>query len=218
MLTARRAKLILLTALLAGVGAAYGISPSFRHAIWAATGQSRGCSVSSALRVAAHARELKRIHDRILLASHLDHEENGLELWQTPKGPYWIPSGNRYVLPFNLAELEMAIYGRSDHFVRRGDIVLDCGASDGDFTRTALAAGAEMVISIEVSPAAIECLRRNLTSEIANGKVVVHPKGVWDKDDYLTLNVKDDNFAANSVALRPEGSHESVQVPLTNGR
>ena len=29
------------------------------------------------------------------------------------------------------------------------------------------------------------------------------------------MNVKDDNFAANSVALRPEGSHETVQVPLT---
>ena len=175
MLTSRRAKVTVLAALLAG-GAAYGISPSFRYAITAATGRARGCSVSSALRVDAHARELKRIHDRILTTSHLDHEENGLELWQTPKGPYWIPRGNRYVLPFNLAELEMAIYGRADHFVRRGDIVLDCGASDGDFTRTALAAGAELVISIEVSPAAIECLRRNLTREIANGRVVVYPR------------------------------------------
>jgi FkbM family methyltransferase len=77
----------------------------------------------------AHQDRLKEIKDRILVASHLTAEKDGLELWDTPKGPYWIPKGNRYVLPFNLAEMEAHIYGSGEHFVRAGDVVLDCGAS-----------------------------------------------------------------------------------------
>ena len=76
-----------------------------------------------------------RIKDRILAGSHLMKEDSGLELWSTPKGDYWIPKGNRYVLPFNLAEMEQHIYGTGEHFIHAGDVVLDCGASDGDFTR-----------------------------------------------------------------------------------
>ena len=72
-----------------------------------------------------------------------------------------------------------------------------------------------MVIAIELSPAAIACLRRNLAEEVTAGRAVVYPKGVWDRDDVLSLNVTDDNFAANSVVLQPQGSHRDVQVPLT---
>src|SRR5450756_1286572 len=115
---------------------------------------------------------------------------------------FWIPKGNRYVLPFNLAEMERQIYGSGQHFIHPGDIVLDCGASDGDFTRVALRAGAKMVVSIEVSPSSAECIRRNLAAEIAAGRVIVYPKGVWDRDDSLMLNADDTNFAANSVVIR----------------
>jgi hypothetical protein len=45
--------------------------------------------------------------------------------------------------------------------------------------------------------------------------VIVYAKGVWDKDDMMMLNVDDTNFAANSVVMRPESAHPSVQVPLT---
>lgn len=142
-------------------------------------------------------------------------EDRGLELWDTPSGQYWIPKGNRYVLPFNLAELELHIYGAGSRFVHSGDIVLDCGASDGDFTREALRAGAALVVAIEVSPTSIECIRRNLAAPISSGRVIVFPKGVWDEDAELTLSVSESNFAANSVVLRPEGSHQDVKVPLT---
>jgi FkbM family methyltransferase len=153
--------------------------------------------------------------DRILRASHLVSQDAGLELWGTPKGRYWIPQGNQYVLPFNLAEQEAHIYGTGSHFVHAGDIVLDCGASDGDFTREALQAGAKLVVSIEISPAAVECLRRNLAEPVAQGRAIIYPKGVWDSDGSLTLNVSDSNFAANSVVLHPEGSHHDVEVSLT---
>src|SRR5262245_28269541 len=158
---------------------------------------------------------MNRVKDRILGASKLVREDAGLELWDTPKGQFWIPKGNRFVLPFNLAEMELKIYGSGEHFVHPGDIVLDCGASDGDFTREALAAGASKVVAIEVAPASAECIRRNLSPEIAAGRVVVYTKGVWDKDDVLTLNVDPTNFAASSVVLRPATSRPSIQVPLT---
>ena len=94
-----------------------------------------------AIHAGAKDQELMRTKDRILSQSKLLSEENGLEHWDTPKGSFWIPKGNRYVLPFNLAEMEHKLYGTGTHFVQPGDTVLDCGASDGDFTREALPAG-----------------------------------------------------------------------------
>jgi FkbM family methyltransferase len=206
-------KVFLITAL--ALLAAYIWYPPARLVAMVATGRSPVCPVKNALQVRAHVDELGSTKDRILAASHLVKEESGLELWDTPKGPFWIPKGNRFVLPFNLAEMDLHIYGQGEHFIHPGDIVLDCGASDGDFTREALRAGASKVVSIELAPASIECLRRNLASEIAAGRVVVYPKGVWDRDDSLTLQVDDTNFAANTVALLPGTTHASVQVPLT---
>jgi FkbM family methyltransferase len=58
-------------------------------------------------------------------------------------------------------------------------------------------------------------LRRNLAREISAGQVIVYPKGVWDKEDSLTLNVVDDNFAADSVVMQPERSRRGPTVPLT---
>jgi FkbM family methyltransferase len=189
--------------------------PPFRMLTLVAVGRSPVCPLANALKSQANVDDTLRIKDRILAGSRLVKEESGLELWNTPKGPYWIPKGNRYVLPFNLAEMERQIYFLGDHRVRPGDIVLDCGASDGDFTREALAAGAAKVIAIEISPSSAECIRRNTEAETAAGRVVVYPKGVWDKDDEMTLNVDDTNFAANSVVLKPGSAQPSIRVSLT---
>jgi len=207
--------LVLVVGLLLGVVAAYAISPQFRLAVLVIAGHSPVCPFNQAVHSERHEQQLMRIKDRYLSASHKVSEENGLELWETPKGRFWIPKGNKFVLPFNLAEMDQHIYGTGSHFVQPGDVVLDCGASDGDFTREALKAGAKLVVSIEVSPPAIECLRRNLAEPIAQGRAIVYPKGVWDRDSTLTLNLSDSNFAANSVVLQPRGSHRDVQVPLT---
>jgi len=196
-------------------GIAYAISPRFRLLALVLIGHSPVCPLRLAVDTQGHLDRLKAIHDRILSASHLVAEKDGLELWDTPKGQYWIPKGNRYVLPFNLAEMESHIYGSGQHFVQAGDIVLDCGASDGDFSHEALNAGAKLVVAIEISPASVECLRRNLATEIAQGRAIVYPKGVWNKDDSLPLNVADDNFAANSVVMHAPGAHATFLAPLT---
>lgn len=201
-----------LVATSAALLAAYIWYPPARLAALVASGKSPVCPLANALRSRANLDETGRIKERIYAASRLVRQESGLELWDTPKGQFWIPRGNRFVLPFNLAEIERGVYGSG---IRPGDIVLDCGASDGDFTREALRAGAAKVVAIELAPATLECLRRNLASDISAGRAVVYPKGVWDRDDVLTLEVDDTNFAASSVVLRTGDMHPSVQVPLT---
>jgi len=195
--------------------AAYLAYPPFRLFALVVAGRSPVCPLSHAVYSQSNLDEKIRIKDRILAGSHLIREESGLEFWHTPKGDYWIPKGNRYVLPFNLAEMEQHIYGAGEHFIHPGDIVLDCGASDGDFSRLALAAGARQVVAIEISPSSAECIRRNLAPDIAAGRAIVYPKGVWNREDKLMLNVDDTNFAANSVVMHTESSHPSVMVPLT---
>lgn len=189
--------------------------PPFRLLALAATGHSPVCPLGMALQSTANEREQIAAKDRILRASHFVKRDGALELWQTPAGGFWIPAGNRYVLPFNLAEMERHVYGQGEHFIHPGDIVLDCGASDGDFSRVALAAGAGLVVAIEVAPTNIECLRRNLAGPIAAGKAIVYPKGVWNRDAELPLSVEEQNFAANSVVLHPSGSKTAGTAPLT---
>ena len=206
--------LVLVILFLAGV-AGYRYSTRFRLVVLVAAGRSPVCPLRLAVRSTANLDDTLRIKDRILAGSRLRREESGLELWDTPMGPFWIPKGNRYVLPFNLAEMERQIYGSGEHFIHPGDVVLDCGASDGDFTRAALLAGAKLVVAIEIAPSSAECIRRNLAAEIADRRVIVYPKGVWDKDDSMTLNVDDTNFAANSVVMQYGSLHAQVKVPLT---
>ena len=62
-------------------------------------GRSPVCPMKNALQVRSHIDDLGRAKDRFLTGSHLVKEEAGLELWDTPKGPFWIPKGNRFVLP-----------------------------------------------------------------------------------------------------------------------
>ncbi len=213
MLAMRKTSIVLGLAIVAAAG--YGLFPYLRLFALAASGHSPVCPVSHAVWAASNRDGTIATKNRILKASRLVREDSGLELWETPKGRFWIPKGSRYVLPWNLAEMERLIYGSGEHFIHSGDIVLDCGASDGDFTREALKAGAGKVISIEITPSSAECIRRNLAPEIAAGRVVVYPKGVWDREDWLVLNVDDQNFAANSVVMRPETAHPAVRVPLT---
>lgn len=182
----------------------------------ALTGHSSDCPYPNAIESLDNVNRERLIKDRLLAASRLlETDPAGYEHWQTPKGSYWIPKGSQFVLPFNLAEQERQIYGSGVHFVQKGDVVLDCGANVGVFVRSALDAGAAKIIAIEPAPENLECLRRNFGQEVRAGVVVIYPKGVWDKDDILTLRVDPTNSAADSVVLHPAGAQSGVQVPLT---
>jgi FkbM family methyltransferase len=203
---------ILLAALASGV---YFVAP-LRLALIVLAGRSPVCPLSNALQAAENLRTQIAFKDEILRASKkLETDPAGFHLWDTPDGRYWVPEGSDYVLPFNLAEQKRQIYGAGERAVQSGDVVLDCGANVGVFTRSALRAGAKRVIAIEPAPENIECLRRNFTAEIATGRVVVYEKGVWDKDDFLTLQVDPHNSAADSFLIHRDGGVEGKKVPLT---
>ena len=198
------------------IGVAVWLYPPLRLSAFVAAGRSPACPYKKALKSADNLKQQIEYNDRILRASKLiEKDPKGFHLWETPHGRYWIPAGDDYVLPFNLAEQERKIYGTGDRAVKAGDIVLDCGANVGVYTRVALDAGARQVVAIEPAPENLECLRRNFGSEIAAGRVIVFPKGVWDKEDVLTLHVDPNNTAADSFIIVREGSYTVQQVPLT---
>lgn len=203
--------LVLIVAVLAAM-----LYPPLRISALVLTGRSPQCSLPQAVKSYDNARAQIQYKDQILSASQLINKDEHFEQWQTPMGTYWIPAGSRYVLPFNLAEQKRQIYYHGNHRVNAGDIVLDCGANVGVFVREAVNAGAAKVIAIEPAPENVEALNRNFRAEISAGKVVVYPKGVWDKDDFLVLNVDHDNSAADSFVIHPEGSAGSAEkLPLT---
>lgn len=188
-----------------------------RISLWVLLGRSLNCPYQNALRSPQELHQQIAEKDRILAASHLvETDRSGrYKLYETPDGQYWIPTGSEYVLPFNLAEQARDIYGRNNRGVQPGDVVLDCGANIGVFTRYSLNKGAKLVVAIEPAPENIECLRRNFKDEIAAGKVIVYPKGVWDKDDFLELHVDPHNSAADSFLIDKPSWGKVEKVPLT---
>src|SRR5213075_3386225 len=146
-----------------------------RLAAIVALGRSPDCTFSRAIQSADELRTQIAYKDRILYASKLiEKDPAGYHLWNTPHGRFWIPEGSDYVLPFNLAEQERKIYGVGEQDVHLGDVVLDCGANVGVYTRESLKNGAKLVVAIEPAPENIECLRRNFQSEIAAGRMILY--------------------------------------------
>jgi FkbM family methyltransferase len=156
----------------------------------------------------------KDIERRILSQSRLVRRDpDGLQLMETPKGKFWEPAIEGTVVVPQIAEFE-AKYTGFERPIHSGDIVLDCGANVGTFTREAVDEGAAIVVAIEPAPNNVESLRRNFAAEIAAGKVIVYPKGVWDKDDFLTLAINNTTSAMDSFVIQGD-THPGVRVPLT---
>jgi FkbM family methyltransferase len=186
--------------------------PSLLYGGLVLAGKGNGCTVKQALEINKHKAALTAAKDDILNRSKKIKSDGNLDLYDTPYGLFWAPKGSQYILPFNLAEERLHIYGEG---ARKGDIVLDCGANVGTFARFALNQGAAKVIAIEPAPDNIEALKRNFAKEIADGRLVVVPKGVWDKDDVLELRVDPENQAADSFVIQRPGATSTIKVPLT---
>ena len=161
--------------------------------------------------------EENRIMDRFSRVSRVLRTESDLELWDTPRGQWWLPMHtDPGVLPDLLAQQETHFYGTGQTAVHPGDTVLDCGAHVGVFTREALKLGAVKVIAVEPVPENLESLRRNLDREIAAGRVVVCAKGVWDRVDSLTLfRPKRSSAGASFLLHSTKGEREIPRVPVT---
>jgi FkbM family methyltransferase len=184
-------------------------------AVWL-THRNDGCSLDASLNAHEELLRFTDYKDSLAALSHVIRKEpSGFELVDTPRGQYW-NSRHEPLMGFLLAEQETQIYGDAVHGVRPGDIVLDCGADIGVFTRTALFRGARLVVAIEPAPASIEALRRTFQREIAEGRVIVYPKGVWDKVDTLDLEVSNGGtMSGSSFVNHDERRTSKIKVPLT---
>jgi FkbM family methyltransferase len=166
--------------------------------------------------VAAYDRRLsqKAFEERLIKQSALLAQKDGYQLMRTPYGDFWEPDiGHGSAAIAQMAEFDAKYSGFAGNPIHRGDVVLDCGANIGTFTRRALMMGAATVVAIEPAPNNVESLRRNFQQEIRDGKVIVYEKGVWDKDDFLVLSINDKTSAMDSFVIH-EGAR-GVKVPLT---
>lgn len=131
--------------------------------------------------------------------------EDGVIRWKSPVGTFWVTPEEG---PISLRDMSMIIqqeiYKYQGRTVKPGDIVLDCGAHLGSFTRYALNRGARKVVAIEPSSEKMVCLKKTFRPEIAAGRVVLLQVGVWSKEDKMWL------------AGRP-GLNNSVVAPVKPG-
>jgi FkbM family methyltransferase len=135
-----------------------------------------------------------------------------LDQFTTPLGQLWTRHKDRQALLSMVSEQTEGVYEVAGHGVRSGDVVLDCGANIGVYTRHALKLGARLVVAIEPAPDTLAILRRNLAAEIEARKVVVVPKGVWNQDGELKLYQDASNWSNSFVRVRSENT---IIAPLT---
>ncbi len=208
--------LLALLLMVAAIEAAMFLYPPVFLAALAAFDSQSLCTSGGAFSGAQNYMEWTDRAKALRLRSVLVQEEDGLELWQTPGRKWWIPAGGAGALPWLLAQQQAQAYDFPEGFeINPGDVVLDCGAHVGVFAARALSRGARLVVAIEPSPKNLVCLRRNFETEIQEGRVMVIPKGVWDKEDTLTLYTHEHNSAADSFVIQINPSGTVVNVPLT---
>jgi FkbM family methyltransferase len=137
--------------------------------------------------------------------------DSGIRPWQTPFGEMWFPgSAEAWTVNFALAQFQNAAY--PGLLVKKGDVAMDCGGYVGDWTKWTVRAGASKVITVEPALMQLECIRRNLAAEISEGRVKIHAKGVWDREDLLVLRLNAQNPAANTVSGQTANGGESIEL------
>ena len=131
----------------------------------------------------------------------LDQKSVNGHIWEqyaTPLGNFWIPAPGEPVSWEVWELLSQSVYESRNVSIRPGDVVIDCGAHVGVFTRFALRQGASRVIAIEPDPTNVACIRENLAAEIESGQVQVMPVGVWDQRKRLPMFVSEESSDAHT--------------------
>ena len=145
-----------------------------------------------------------------------------IQQFSTGGRDFWIKrqgdsKDGKELLTYLLSEHAWMAESNSSSHVMNGDIVIDCGAHVGVFTDMALRRGASKVVAIEPDPVNLECLRRNFRQEIADGRVIVVPKGVWSREQIITLYTSASNSGSNTMISGRVTARDSgkVEVPVT---
>ncbi|RPJ59326.1 MAG: FkbM family methyltransferase [Acidobacteria bacterium] len=182
--------------------------------LFAAVFNNPHCGVSDGMAAYELWNSLRERHVKVVGSTRVVKTDPGagLELRSTPRGQIWIPVNDVSGLEYVLAEQEAHIYGEGARGVQQGDIVLDCGAYVGTFSRLALDAGAKLVVAVEPVPEKVECLRRNFGAEIEAGRLLIYPKGVWDKEELLPLHKHSKQSGGDSFVLDRDTTSEELQL------
>lgn len=177
--------------------------------------RDRVCSLGVVWASVTEYRQTAALIDQAVEAERVVSTDGDLELVDTKLGRFWIPTRNHSIMGEMVVDRDRGVYETPAHQVRSGDVVLDCGANVGVFARHAVERGARLVVAVEISPQNLECLRRNFAAEIAAGRVIVYPKGVWDHDEEREMRIYEDQSGGDSVALKFPGSRQGPKVVLT---
>jgi FkbM family methyltransferase len=137
----------------------------------------------------------------------------GLELWETSHiGRLWIPGpGEDVIAHLQWEQMGQKVYDHPQARVRAGDIVIDCGAHIGGFTRVALRAGARTVVAVEPQQANILAFRKNFEEELKKEQVILISKGVWDRTGKLALHLAPSGDS-HSVVFKSAGEDEYIDA------
>ena len=173
-----------------------------------ATGKATQCPWGNTLTFYSSLDHFDKLYTKYrgeLKVAEYDKEHN-LERFNWPGGrDFWAQRITTPVRGFGwlLAEHQWMKESTPQSHVRKGDVVIDCGAHIGVFTWKALEAGASKVVAVEPDPTNLECLRRNFKKEIAEGRVVLAAVGVWSKPGKMTLNLGEGgNTGENSMVMK----------------
>jgi FkbM family methyltransferase len=180
------------------------------------TGKSPVCSWRQVLKSQALSNQVESLVEEIVKSAKvLESDASGPQLWDTKLARIWFPSGGKAgQLAACLAEQQIGVYVAGTAGVRNGSVVLDCGANIGAFTRKAVADGASLVVAIEPAPQNRECLSRNVAEHIKTGRVVIYPKGLWDQEGVLSLNMDIQNPLRHST-VTDRGWNTATEIAVT---
>jgi FkbM family methyltransferase len=143
-----------------------------------------------------------------------EDKQAGLELWDTLLGRLWIPKPGRAVIKhLEYEQMVEKVYDHPSVHVTNGDVVVDCGAHIGGFTRVALLAGAKLVVAVEPEKANIVAFRRNFSEALKSGRVILVEKGVWDSISSLPLHLSTVGDS-HSVSFQ-QNTGKDEMIPLT---
>ena len=136
--------------------------------------------------------------------------DDGLLRFDTTAGTVWAPSTapREFIAAVRPPRVRWDIEALNP--VRAGDIVLDAGGHLGESTLRALELGAARVVTFEPNPDNARALRKNLALPIADGRVIVIEKGVYDRVGMLTF----DQGADSASGEFEEGSGNNA-LPIT---
>ena len=179
-------------------------------------GRAEGCTFADSISLYLDDGLRKEMASNAAVWQRVPAERERFIRWKTSLGELWAPVGTD--MRFLLAEQAMDVYGQSGLGVQPGDIVLDCGANVGTFTRTALTAGAARVVAIEPSPRNIYCLRQTFRQEIEEGRVMVVDAALWHESGVMQMSVFR-NSSLDSLVMNSRVESRSqptlIEVPLT---